>query len=709
MERSNKLFSTSRGAATLALSLLLASLGATAGDAAHTLPLEETDMIPAPVFRSAAELKIPPTRSLPDTNVNVSNLAGNEAEVSIDVNPTDPDNLVIVGHSGATPATGTYYETINTFHSMDGGRNWTLVALGATDEDGIESDFRFDPTLAFDDDGNLYVGYGARSMDDSGNTVRTVVVAKSTDGGQTYSFISLDTNPDTAGLPGNDKWHLATGPDPSDPLKQNVYIAWTQNIPEDGSTDQRIVISRSTDGGSIWSAPLIINDRSISGISPGNLFADPAVGPGGEVYVSWFNLNTGKIWVDISRDGGLTFGTDSLVHQGAAIFKKRIPAQPDRGVFIGSTIDTDRSGGPYNGRLYAAYVDYGDGGHPNTDLYLSYSDDSGNTWSPPIQVNDDTGRKSQFLPWLDVDQVTGLVTLVWYDARNDADNQQVELFLAFSDDGGSNFGTNIVVSDGQSDQSSNNRSRWRDNFLEYVGVVAHDCVATPVWADNSVDLADLDYYSDRVLITRADTPLCNQSPVSPVCNAGGPYLAQCGAEFILDGSASNNPDGGPLAFRWRGRFTPSPISGMRPTVRFLSPTRLGTVRLKVNDGITSEKCTADVTVEDTTPPIATGKLVPINLDDDDDRHFLVAFSCSDLCDPNVKAKGRLKAGSKRIRVEPGQLVEFERDDAFEIERKGEVLEIEARSLKLVVKCKDASGSKSKAISKAPARGNDDDS
>lgn len=41
----------------------------------------------------------------PGVDVNVSNLVGNEAEVSIDVNPTNPNNQVIVGHAPRTVIT----------------------------------------------------------------------------------------------------------------------------------------------------------------------------------------------------------------------------------------------------------------------------------------------------------------------------------------------------------------------------------------------------------------------------------------------------------------------------------------------------------------------------------------------------------------------------------------------------------------------------
>ncbi len=160
----------------------------------------------------------------PGVDVNVSNLVGNEeAEVSIDVNPTNPNNLVIVGHAPFTMIglpDNTFIGgqlTMNTFFTMDGGLTWTSVKLGNA-QDGLTGTIRFDPTVAFDNNGNVYVGYGVRTKDALGNGIRIVVVAKSTNGGQTYTTI---TQVHTGG---NDKWHLATGPDPIIPAQQNVYI-----------------------------------------------------------------------------------------------------------------------------------------------------------------------------------------------------------------------------------------------------------------------------------------------------------------------------------------------------------------------------------------------------------------------------------------------------------------------------------------------------
>jgi hypothetical protein len=427
-------------------------------------------------------------------DVNVSGLVECKSEVTIDINPTNPNNQVIVGH--ADP-----FSTMNTFYTLDGGETWTLVPL-SDDEDGLTGWKRGDPTVAFDENGNVYVGYGVVPEDES---QVTVVVAKSTNGGQDYTqFTQVATNPFVYGFAGNDKWHLATGPDPLIPTQQNVYIAWTQNVVEDGGIDQRIVVSVSTDGGEFFSAPLTINDDAIAGIDRA-LFADPAVGPNGEVYIAWHDWDDDKVFLDVSLDGGINFGTDKLVTTSSTGFRAKIPAQNENGVFTGPTIDTDRSNSPYNGRLYITYTDLGPGGLPDTDIFVRYSDDSGAHWSARALVNDDGGTNSQFLPWLDVDQKTGLVTVVWYDARNDVNNKQVEVFLGISDTGGASFQSNILVSDATSDMSEDNPDRNPyNNFLEYIGVATHNLMVYPVWADNSLDPSKVEFFTDQIPVSPVD-------------------------------------------------------------------------------------------------------------------------------------------------------------------------------------------------------------
>jgi hypothetical protein len=453
-------------------------------------------------------VKAPDAVSPPSLDIRVSGDYEALAEVLIDVNPTNPDNLVICGHSNTLDHMATYY-------TLDNGQTWTLVRVGDS-QDHLGFHVRFDPAVAFDADGNVYVAYGVSYF--VGNTERTsLVVCKSTDGGRTYNqAVIIGTANRVLNVPGHDKWVLATGPDPAVPGRQNVYIAWTWNIPTPaGNVDQQISVSRSIDGGLTFSTPIVINDDSVNGRDRA-LVADPSVGPNGELYVSWNDIDAtdASIFVDRSFDAGVTWGTDVLVQAATMAWRTPIPAQPDRGVGAAPVLDVDVSAGVYRGRIYIAYCQAGANG---LDILLRFSDDQAQSWSAPVRVNDDATARDQFLPWLDTGRTTGVLSVVFYDAREDPLNRSVRVYSALSRTGGESFESNEAVADVPSNNSVDNEFRYLGNFLEYIGVAVGDEAAYVVWSDTRrqwpVDFGEgLQYYFDRiavglpvpVLITRFD-------------------------------------------------------------------------------------------------------------------------------------------------------------------------------------------------------------
>ncbi len=431
------------------------------------------------------------TASLATADVRVSTILGNEAEVSIAVNPIDPMNQVICGHAPSP------FETMNTFWTKDGGQTWTHVPIGPA-EDGLPAGLRFDPTVAFAGDGNVYVAYGAGA-----GSGRDLVCARSTDGGESYDRFTIVVANDSS----LDKWIVNTGPDSNTPGQFNVYLAYRVD-----SFPTNVRLASSYDEGETFPVDRAINDGGTL-----NTFGMAAVGPNGEVYVVWDDQSVSptfsSIRVDRSFNDGVTFGTDlfvgtTMVARGNSN-RYDILAQPDRGVLAVPSIAVDRSGGPYEGRVYVAYTVVGTGGFDDTDVIVRYSDDQASTWSPEIPVHS-PDTNSQFLPWLDVDQATGAVAVAWLDARADGANEQVHAWIGLSVDGGDSF-YEEQVADSPSDQSTSNPFRWSNNYLEYIGVAMHDGTAYAVWPDNRLDLGDLDYYTDSLTL---GVLLC-QAPDSP--------------------------------------------------------------------------------------------------------------------------------------------------------------------------------------------------
>ncbi|MEJ2698044.1 MAG: OmpA family protein [Desulfuromonadales bacterium] len=377
---------------------------------------------------------------------------------------------------------------------------------------------------------------------------RVMVTALSTDGGNTWPAASTGVVGTFAGAFPDDKEFLAVGPDVNNLAQDRYVMAFHRN--------NFIQVSTSTDGIN-WTAPIQISDA-------GNAIDSiPAVGPRGEIFVVWEEFGTtgvSNIMFDVSLDGGTTWRNgppangDILVYTGNVnIFRDQfggglgldgidegssppgmgeyeIPAQPNRGIWMGLSIDVDLSGGPNHGRIYVSFVDQRDRDgnpdaanavdHHDTEIFLIASDDNGANWialgANPVRVSHDApASNSQFFPWMDVDQRTGHVGVAWYDARNDLGagpgpgdtngtaNDDVQLWATVSFDGGQTFAPNVQISDG----TSNGARVGPRNFLEYNGLVFFEDAFHMVWADNSNSTGDNpdgttrnDVYYDRIFL-----------------------------------------------------------------------------------------------------------------------------------------------------------------------------------------------------------------
>ena len=113
------------------------------------------------------------------TNIDVSQRSTNESEETIAVNPTNPNNIVIVTNV-VVPVAGLFAAV-----SVDGGVTWTTRIIGNNDNLGAAC---CDPSLSFDEFGNLFLTY----LYNVGNTVP---VALSTDGGLSFNLIANIAKP----------------------------------------------------------------------------------------------------------------------------------------------------------------------------------------------------------------------------------------------------------------------------------------------------------------------------------------------------------------------------------------------------------------------------------------------------------------------------------------------------------------------------------
>jgi hypothetical protein len=305
--------------------------------------------------------------------------------------------------------------------------------------------------------------------------------------------------------------------------------------------------------------------------SDGANFGSIAVGPSGQVAVVYQNAIIGSTTNEIRANVNLTGigGTwsQSIIVTGTNVLAidKSIPANSnDMGTSPQPQVKYDLSGGPFAGRLYLVYSDAPSNTSSDVGVYVRVSDDNGVDWSGRIRVNDfDNGVASHFFPSIAVDPVTGFVAAQWYDTRNDqghflpgdtngVPNDDAQLFVSASFDGGATWAPNVRVSAGTSNAQDSEPpvAGLRPlGFGDYVhGYAFFNSVLYPVWADNSNSTRDnpdgtlkkMDIYTAQVLVSSAPSP----TPVSLVLGpTSTPTTTTTGPINIVLGTTAGTSSG----------------------------------------------------------------------------------------------------------------------------------------------------------------------
>jgi hypothetical protein len=273
-------------------------------------------------------------------------------------------------------------------------------------------------------------------------------------------------------------------------------MAWTEfdayesNAPTDSS---RIRFARSTDHGASWSTAITVSDLGGNCLDGDDTVegAVPAVGPEGQVYLSWAGHE--QIYFDRSLDGGQTFGADRVVAPQPGGWSFAVSGIFRANGFPVTACDTSDS--PHRGRVYIAWSDQR-AGAGDTNVYLISSDDQGDSWSAPVRVNDDSSGRHQFFHWLTVDPATGSLYLVFYDRRNTA-GDATEVYLAQSTDGGASFVNTLI--------SETPFTPWEGVFFgDYIDIVALDGRVHPIWM--RMDAGDLSVWTADIRVTTDSMP-----------------------------------------------------------------------------------------------------------------------------------------------------------------------------------------------------------
>lgn len=398
---------------------------------------------------------------------NLSKMAGNQDESFIVINPTNAQNVVAFSNESAT-------NNMFRAYTMNGGTTWTSgdVVVGGSCCDA--------QAVTFDSFGNLFVVY----ID---NTLKKIQVINSTDGGATFSAPTT-----LASHNGIDQPSIAAG-------TGSLWVDWNQS-------GNMLARNAPVTGLGVFGPFAAVQSVPSGSGSFGGIAVGPGAAGSGKAIVVYMSPTGDEgpatIYANVDPDGTgpANFGariTVTTTNVGGFDF---IPAQSGRSVDAEPGLAWDGTGGPHNNRIYLVYTNETPDESNNTDIFVRTSDNDGTTWSAAVKVNDDATTRSQFLPYISMDEVTGVVAVTFHDSRNDTGsvgaggtngvaNDDSQYFATYSTDGGATWASNVMLN--TSGKFSNAAAAGNGiDYGDYVGTDAFCGVIWGAWGDNSNSTGD---------------------------------------------------------------------------------------------------------------------------------------------------------------------------------------------------------------------------
>ena len=373
-----------------------------------------------------------------NTNLDCDDPVAPNNEPDVIVDPTDPKHMI--ASSNDYDSNGDeFYTTFN------GGKTWTTGDMSMESASHIGSD----PATAIDPKHGTAIHSSLNFLiNDNGEAYNgDVVISVSKDGGKhwakpvvVYEGHGRDLGPTQVF---NDKEWVTTDTNPSSPYYGRTYLTWSRFLAHDGNYFESPIWSAySDDGGWTWSQA-----QEISGSSPTctyqtdgptnqcdeDQFSVPTTDPAGNVYVSFENSQHEAAWepgdtfenqymVVKSTDGGVTWQKPvSIVdmEDGTADLSTNVDGRQTVTGFQVRLSSIGNIVAAKDGKLYQSFADNRNGRHDvanprtNLDVFVCVSKDGGAHWSGPVLV--DASKTDQWFPWVDVNEKTGRIGVLYND------------------------------------------------------------------------------------------------------------------------------------------------------------------------------------------------------------------------------------------------------------------------------------------------------
>jgi hypothetical protein len=360
-----------------------------------------------------------------------TNFLNSEVEPWVEVNPTDPDNVIAVWQQDRWSNGGA--RGLVTAVTHDGGLTWHRTfahfstCSGGTAANGGNYERASDPWVTFSPNGVAY--QISLSVNFANEPTTAILISKSTDGGDTWSepvTVARDRS-DLAPFLFHDKESIT-----ADPTNANfAYAVWDRlRFPSDSADFNAqhafsfrgdIMFSRTTDGGATWEPghPIFLPRELEATI--GNQIV---VRPNGDLF-DFFTLFQGSgnnppgasLAYIKSTDHGATWTQPRVIHKIRFIGA----FDPDTGAPIRAEGFTPEVAvDPNNGNMFVTWQDTRFSGVD--EIAFTMSTNGGASWSTPIRVNQtprsaDTANEQAWVPDVHV-AADGTIATSYYDFRN---------------------------------------------------------------------------------------------------------------------------------------------------------------------------------------------------------------------------------------------------------------------------------------------------
>lgn len=416
-----------------------------------------------------------------------------ESEFDVAINPLDTNNIVLV-----TISKQGNKSQLSIYYSEDFGESWAK-----SDFTGLFGEYVSisDPTIEFDDNGTSYITYlGIKnfvSLDTLFVDYDTKYI-KSIDNGKSWNILTLEAET------GDKPWLVVDTFDQS-PFKGNKYISGggVNSIALDGNDN--LLHNTVPDWPYYFHESMGLPCNAIS--KDGTIYI---------VYIARHNLYPGfidSLMIVHSYNGGESFGQirkdrnlltyfNELPREKVGVSDRMGPKQ---------YLAVDNSNDDFEGRIYLTYTNREDIKSTYLDVFLTYSDDDGKTWSEPQPVHPDAPRyTNQFFSSIFVNRI-GYLMLDWYDSRNDDFGRSNDFYFGLSKDGGQTFKT-IKLTSQKSDFTKIGIKNHGFGVGDYHQCVATDRYAFSFWADGRKNNGNINIYYAKIDLENIDSIIISRIP-----------------------------------------------------------------------------------------------------------------------------------------------------------------------------------------------------